>query len=104
LEEVGEDAYVILQVKYGLIRLINTRAELCDQVSNVDMTCPIEKGKITITKDVELPKEIPPVSVARTVLQTTTNSDVQGKYNVFADVYTAEDNHIVCLEATVTFT
>jgi hypothetical protein len=33
-------------------------------VSNVDLECPIEKGKITITKDVEIPKEIPSVSFA----------------------------------------
>jgi hypothetical protein len=88
LEDVGEGAYVILQVKYGLIRLVSTRADLCDQVENVDMECPIKKGKTTITKDVELPKEIPP-----------------GKYTVFADVYTAEpeSKHIVCLTATVVF-
>ena len=60
-EDVGEGAYVVLQVKYGLIRLVNTEADLCEQVSNVDLTCPIKKGKTTILKDVELPKEIPPV-------------------------------------------
>jgi hypothetical protein len=40
---------------------VNTEANLCEQVSNVDLTCPIKKGKTTIVKDVELPKEIPPV-------------------------------------------
>jgi hypothetical protein len=64
LEDIEENAFVILQVKYGLIRLVNTQADLCEQVTNVDMKCPIKKGKITITKDVELPKEIPPVSSA----------------------------------------
>jgi len=53
----------VLQVKYGLIRLVNTEADLCEQVSNVDMTCPIKKGLTKIKKDVELPKEIPPVSL-----------------------------------------
>lgn len=62
LEDIEEEAKVILQVKYGLIRLVNTEADLCQQVSNVDLECPIKKGKVTITKDVELPKEIPPVS------------------------------------------
>lgn len=61
MEDVAEGAYVVLQVKYGLIRLVNTEANLCEQVSNVDLECPIKKGKTTITKDVELPKEIPPV-------------------------------------------
>jgi len=87
LEQVEKGAYIILQVKYGLIRLVNTQADLCDQVSNVDLECPIKKGKTTITKDVELPKEIPP-----------------GTYSVFADAYTEGGKHIVCLEATVSFT
>lgn len=69
LEDIEKDAYVILQVKYGLIRLVNTQADLCEQVSNVDLECPIKKGKTTITKDVELPNEIPPVqSLPNTLL------------------------------------
>ena len=52
-----------MQVKYGLIRLVNTEADLCEQVANVDLECPIKKGKTVITKDVELPKEIPPVGL-----------------------------------------
>lgn len=60
-QSVEEGAYVAIQVKYGLIRLISTKADLCEQVHNVDMECPIKKGDITITKSVELPKEIPNV-------------------------------------------
>ncbi|KAE9363433.1 phosphatidylinositol transfer protein [Stipitochalara longipes BDJ] len=86
LEDIEDEAFVILQVKYGLIRLVNTQADLCTQVSNVDLECPIKKGKTTITKDVEIPKEIPP-----------------GTYTVFADAYTKDKKKIVCLEATVTF-
>lgn len=63
LDDVAEGAYVVLQVKYGLIRLVNTEADLCEQVSNVDLSCPIKKGVTTIVKDVELPKEIPPVRI-----------------------------------------
>lgn len=62
-ETVEEGAYVALQVKYGLIRLISTKADLCEQVKNVDMECPIEEGALTFTKTVELPKEIPNVSM-----------------------------------------
>jgi len=86
-EDIEKGAYVELQVKYGLIRLVSTKADLCEQVSNVDLECPIQKGKAVITKDVDLPKEIPP-----------------GKYTVFADAYTVDDRKIVCLEATVQFT
>jgi hypothetical protein len=86
LETIEKGAKVTIQVKYGLIRLVNTEADLCEQVSNVDMECPIKKGKTKITKDVELPMEIPP-----------------GTYTVFADAYTVDKKKIICLEATVTF-
>lgn len=61
-QDIKEGAYVLLTVKYGLIRLVSTKALLCDQIKNVDMECPVEKGVITITKDVEIPNEVPPVS------------------------------------------
>lgn len=85
-ETIEEGAYINLQVKYGLIRLVNTKADLCDQIKNVDMKCPIEKGIVAITKSVELPREIPP-----------------GKYTVNADVYAIDGKHITCLTATVVF-
>lgn len=85
-ETIEDGAYVNLEVKYGYIRLINTQADLCKEIKNVDLECPIEKGDIAITKPVDLPKEIPP-----------------GKYTVQADVYTKAGDHITCLTATVTF-
>lgn len=63
-QKIVDGAYVLLQVKYGLIRLISTKADLCEQIQNVDMECPIEPGVLTITKSVSLPNEIPPVSSA----------------------------------------
>ncbi|RYP32578.1 hypothetical protein DL766_003903 [Monosporascus sp. MC13-8B] len=86
LETIEDGAYVNLVVKYGLIRLVNTRADLCEQVSNVDLECPIEKGVLSITKAVEIPKEVPP-----------------GTYNVHAEVVTKDDKPITCLQATVKF-
>ncbi|EAA28229.1 putative phosphatidylglycerol/phosphatidylinositol transfer protein [Neurospora crassa] len=85
-EAIEEGAYVNLQVKYGYIRLINTSADLCKEMKNVELECPIKKGRLSITKNVELPKEIPP-----------------GKYTVEADVYNSDDKHITCLTATVFF-
>ena len=49
-----------LRVKYGLITLINSKQDLCEQMKNVDEECPLEGEKV-IKKDVELPKEIPKV-------------------------------------------
>lgn len=60
-ETIEEGAYVALQVKYGLIRLISTKADLCEQVKNVDRECPIEAGVLTFEKSVDLPNEIPNV-------------------------------------------
>ena len=75
-----------LQVKYGLITIIRQDADLCSQVKNVDLECPLKKGELALTKDVELPKQIPP-----------------GKYTVLADVTTKDDKKITCLTATVEF-
>ncbi|KAL7627571.1 Phosphatidylglycerol/phosphatidylinositol transfer protein [Parahypoxylon ruwenzoriense] len=85
-EPIKEGAYVNLVVKYGLIRLISTKADLCEQIKNVDLECPIEKGVLSITKSVEIPREVPP-----------------GTYNVFAEVFNADDKPITCLQATVKF-
>lgn len=75
-----------LTVKYGLITIIRQTADLCQQVKNVDLECPIKKGETSLTKDVELPKQIPP-----------------GKYTVLADVVTKDDKKVTCLSATVEF-
>lgn len=75
-----------LQVKYGLITIIRQDADLCAQVKNVDLECPLKKGELALTKDVELPKQIPP-----------------GKYTVLADVKTKDDKKVTCLTATVEF-
>jgi hypothetical protein len=60
-EDIGKGAYVVLQVKYGLIKLLSTTADLCEQIKEVDMECPIKAGETKITKEVELPAQIPPV-------------------------------------------
>lgn len=59
--EVVEGAYINLSVKYGLITLLRQQADLCEQMKNVDEECPLDGQKV-LTKDVELPSRIPPVS------------------------------------------
>ncbi|TKX26541.1 phosphatidylglycerol/phosphatidylinositol transfer protein [Elsinoe australis] len=85
-EDIAEGAKIHLQVKYGLITIIRQTADLCDTVKNVDLECPLEKGAKTLTKDVDLPNQIPP-----------------GKYTVLADVVTKDEEKITCLTATVVF-
>jgi len=75
-----------LQVKYGLITLINQQADGCDTIGKADLECPLEKGDMDLTKDVDLPREIPP-----------------GQYTVLADVYTETGDKITCLTAKIAF-
>ncbi|KAL9047326.1 MAG: hypothetical protein Q9214_000068 [Letrouitia sp. 1 TL-2023] len=84
-EEVDRDAYINLSVKYGLITLVNTRADLCDQMEAVDEECPL-LGVREFTKEVSLPKEIP-----------------TGTFTVLADVYTEDDEEVTCLKAIAHF-
>ena len=60
-EKIEEGAKAHLTVKYGLITLINQDADLCETITNVDLECPLDKGDLSLTKDVDLPKQIPPV-------------------------------------------
>jgi len=85
-QKIEEGAYVNLMVKYNYIRLVNMRVDMCEQMANVNLSCPVEAGTITVVKSVDLPREIPP-----------------GKYNVLADVFTKDNKRITCLTATVQF-
>lgn len=85
-EDVEEGAKVHLQVKYGVIRIINQQADLCETVKNVDLECPLKKGELKLVKEVNLPNEIPP-----------------GTYSVEANVVSKDDKKITCLKASVGF-
>ncbi|KAJ5087647.1 Phosphatidylglycerol/phosphatidylinositol transfer protein [Penicillium angulare] len=81
-QRIEKGAYVNLEVKYGLISLVKQTVDLCEQLGNVDLECPLEKGPMVLTKDVDLPGFIP-----------------KGTFTVFADVYTNADEQVTCLEA-----
>jgi hypothetical protein len=85
-KDIVQGAYVIVDVRYGYIRLLKQTIDLCEEVENVDLTCPIEAGYQELTKQIALPNEIPP-----------------GKYFVEARAYTIEDELITCLKAAVEF-
>lgn len=85
-DDIVDGAYVDVVVNYGYIRLISQTYDLCEQLPNVDMTCPIERGDYKLTKEVEIPGEVPP-----------------GQYTVFARAYNANDEMITCLTGSVNF-
>ena len=70
-------------------------------MKNIDEECPLEGAK-TVTKNVELPKEIPPVRKCDFQLLVKLTV-LQGQYTVLADVYTEGNEKITCLEASVKF-
>lgn len=84
--DVEDGAYINVVVTYGYIRLLSQTFDLCEQVEQVDLKCPLKKGPLSISKQVELPSEIPP-----------------GQYTAIAKAYTAKDKLITCLETRVTF-
>ncbi|VEU19361.1 DEKNAAC100006 [Brettanomyces naardenensis] len=85
-EAIEEGSYVDVDVNYGYIKLIHTTYDLCDELPNVDLQCPIKKGPHTIEKEVAIPNEVPP-----------------GKYVVIARAYTKNDDLITCLTGEVEF-
>lgn len=85
-EDVTDGAYVDVDVRYGFIRLVHQTFDLCEEIQNVDLECPVKKGVQSITKLVLIPEEVPP-----------------GKYLVNARAYTKHDKLITCLTATVEF-
>ncbi|KPI43911.1 Phosphatidylglycerol/phosphatidylinositol transfer protein [Cyphellophora attinorum] len=85
-QDIEPGATVFLQVKYGLITLIKQEADLCDNLPKIDMECPVKKGVLTIKKEVDIPKQVPP-----------------GKYTVLADVNTVDKEKITCMESVVYF-
>lgn len=86
LQEVNYDAYFRVKVSLGLIVLFKMESYLCDQISKVNMTCPLEKGPIMVKKEVKLPLVIPP-----------------GHYMLTADAFTDENERLLCLTTKIKF-
>lgn len=85
-QDITDGAYVEVDVRYGFIKLIHQTFDLCEEITNVDLECPIKKGEQVISKKVEIPEEVPP-----------------GKYLVNARAFTKDDVLITCLTASVEF-
>ncbi|TID13174.1 hypothetical protein CANINC_005030 [Pichia inconspicua] len=85
-DDIVAGSYVDVVVNYGYIKLISQTYDLCEQLPNVDMECPVKNGEYKLTKQVELPDEIPP-----------------GKYTVFARAYNKDDTMITCVTGTIEF-
>ncbi|KAJ2512991.1 Phosphatidylglycerol/phosphatidylinositol transfer protein [Coemansia sp. RSA 2049] len=50
-----------VRVKYGFLTLLNRNYNLCEELkSNLNKTCPVDKGPIEVDIDVDIPGFIPP--------------------------------------------
>lgn len=64
-KDIEPGATVFLQVKYGLITLIKQEADLCDNLPQIDMSCPVKEGVLSIKKEVDIPKQVVSLQRAR---------------------------------------
>ncbi|PHH66813.1 hypothetical protein CDD81_5945 [Ophiocordyceps australis] len=86
-EVIETGAYVHLSLKYNkFIPIPINNQGLCENIGQVGLQCPLEPGKMTISKEFALEKQIPP-----------------GTYDVQADVFTKDNRKITCLQASVVF-
>lgn len=90
-EIVSNGSYAHIQVKWIFVSLIDKDFDLCENADMADKKCPIEKGAFNITKEVVIPKAVPP-----------------GKYHVTAAAFTKDEadggKKITCLEGQIKFT
>ncbi|KAG0134423.1 phosphatidylinositol transfer protein [Tuber indicum] len=85
-DKVSQGAHVDVTVKYGLITLMKKSLNICDHVDELGLECPIDQGKLTLTKVIDIPKLIPP-----------------GKYTLKCNVAIAGDKPMTCLTGTIAF-
>jgi hypothetical protein len=84
--------------------LIKQKLDLCDQVTNIDLECPLKKGPIQFTKDVDLPSRIPPVRYNPSDLPRRLLANrYKGNYKALAHAFTKDDKEVTCLEAEIHF-
>ena len=74
-EKVEKGSYINVSVKYGLIKLISLKIDLCEQMSQVNESCPLS-GKKRITKEVEIPSEVPPVRSRGALDRSISHTDI----------------------------
>jgi len=61
LERIEEGAYVLLNIKWGVITIANPKVDFCQQLKEVNKTCPLEEGAIKVYKEVAILDRVPPV-------------------------------------------
>ncbi|KNE54123.1 hypothetical protein AMAG_00126 [Allomyces macrogynus ATCC 38327] len=83
--EQGSTVHVV--VKLGkFIQLLKQDMDMCKEIGQVGMECPVQPGPIVIRSEFDLPREIPP-----------------GTFFITADVTDQEGAQVTCIQAQLTF-
>jgi hypothetical protein len=61
-EAVTEGSYAKVVVKLGIIKLLTKTFDVCEEIKQANLTCPLGPGEMILKQSIDLPKEIPPVS------------------------------------------
>ena len=84
LKDVEAGSKLYLTVKYNSATILKEEADLCAQLPNVDLSCPLKKGPFDVAKEVQITSQVP-----------------EGKYIVTADIYTESHEEVItCMEGT----
>ncbi|QSL66146.1 hypothetical protein MERGE_000521 [Pneumocystis wakefieldiae] len=86
-EDVTIGSYISLSVAYGIVPILNLRADLCKQTEREQFPCPISKGEYNATREFHIPSHIFP-----------------GRYIIKADIFLENNKRIACFVVDVTFT
>ncbi|TPX39739.1 hypothetical protein SeLEV6574_g07012 [Synchytrium endobioticum] len=79
-EDVVAGAIADVRVKLGLIKLFEQRLDICEQIKQIDLECPIQKGYHVIERSIQVPNELP-----------------TGKYTVHINGSNADARPITCV-------
>ncbi|KAF8194791.1 hypothetical protein K438DRAFT_1587885 [Mycena galopus ATCC 62051] len=80
---ITRGAYAKVTIKYGLIQLLSTTLDMCEQVGN---TCPIEPGDFEFTQTTSYVEKNSP-----------------GIYHILINVYTDDNARVLCVKAVANF-
>jgi hypothetical protein len=61
-ETIAPGSYALVQVKIGLIKLIDAKFDVCEELPKINMTCPIQPGEQDILRVADIPREVPKVT------------------------------------------
>lgn len=83
---LAEGAYVDVQVRLGLVKLLTRRLDLCEELRRLGVKTPMPAGDFELVRKVALPREIP-----------------QAKFKISANGYTANDEDLFDVNIFVDF-